>query len=144
MPIHFEGNHWVFAVINLVCSTFTVFDSMHNEGRKDRLQQHMVSWTEVLNEYLTHQGYFQVTNRAPYNFAYTYNDSQTWRFLTPQQENGMDCGVITCWLATQFCKGAIPIPHIPNISEFFKAFRYTMAYHLYDSRCEDTTDCGYD
>ena len=144
MPVNSGGNHWVFAVINLTFSVIAIFDSMHSLARRDSLYQHMAAWTEVLNQYLTNQGFFEATNREPFNFSYSYNDSNTWGFTTPQQANGMDCGVIACWLATQFSNGAVGFPAITNTSGFFRDFRYTMAYHLYATRCEDTTDCGYD
>ena len=144
MPINCEGNHWVLAVISLNFSTFTVFDSLHSESRRKNLYKHMREWTKVLNRYLSRQGFFQATNRGAYNFGYFYNDIASWGFMPPQQENGMDCGVIVCWLATQFCKGAIPPPPIPNTARFFAEYRYTMAHHFYATRCEDTTGCGYD
>lgn len=143
MPIHCDDNHWVVAIINLGYSTFAVFDSLHSESRRIKLYKHMIDWTAVVNEILTSQGFFQATSREPYDFIYSYNDSKNW-FRSPQQANGMDCGVIACWLITQFRKGLIPPPHIPNPLEFFRGFRHTMARHLYDTRCEDTTNCGYD
>lgn len=144
MPVHCEGNHWVLAVINLAQSVFAVFDSMHSPERMQGLYHHMVAWVNVLNQYLSGIGFFEANNREPYNFQFTYNDTQSWKFMTPQQANTMDCGVIVCWLALQFTNRAIPIAPIPDTEAFFRECRLIMANHLYATRCEDTTDCGYD
>ncbi|GJW54754.1 phospholipase-like protein [Tanacetum coccineum] len=107
MPINSGGNHWVTGVLNLRWSTIHVIDSLNNPHRRKQLIDHISKWTNVLNVLLEKAGHFERTGRRPYNFELVYNDGL--EFVSPQQGNNSDCGVVTCWVIENLCKGQAPV-----------------------------------
>lgn len=138
MPLHICGNHWVTAIINLHDSTFYVLDSMEIPAHRNDLLMFLSEWTDVLNQCLMELGHFERTGRQPYKFDLNYNK---YGYAIPQQTNGSDCGVITCWLITQFVVGSLPPTFDSNDVD---SFRVTMGRLFYECRCEITSNCGYD
>ncbi|GJW35429.1 phospholipase-like protein [Tanacetum coccineum] len=142
MPINSGGDHWVTGVLNLRWSTIHVIDSLNNPHRKKQLMDHISKWTNVLNVLLEKAGHFERTGRRPYNFELVYNDGL--EFASPQQGNSSDCGVVTCWVIESLCMGRAPVLYNVDPNFFFSDFRVQMCLRLYNCRCEDTQECGYD
>lgn len=142
MPMNPTQNHWVTAIIDLHDSRLLVLDSMHSMDRCQQIRQYVLDFTEVVNKFLEEQGHFTRTGRGHYNFEFHYNNVQ---YLVPQQGNSMDCGVITCWLIHEFVTGRWPPQFdINNVDAFFSNIRCNLGSMFYNSRCEDTSLCGYD
>ncbi|GJW83127.1 phospholipase-like protein, partial [Tanacetum coccineum] len=142
MPINSGGDHWVTGVLNLRWSTIHVIDSLNNPHRKKQLMDHISKWTNVLNVLLEKAGHFERTGRQPYNFELVYNDGL--EFASPQQGNSSDCGVVTCWVIESLFMGRAPVLYNVDPNFFFSDFRVQMCLRLYNCRCEDTQECGYD
>ncbi|GJV66791.1 phospholipase-like protein [Tanacetum coccineum] len=142
MPINTGVNHWVIGILNLGSSTIHIIDSLHWPGRIASLIDHISKWTNVLNVLLKKVGHFERTGRRPYNFELLYN--QGLDFVSPQQGNCSDCGVVTCWVIENLYRGQAPLLYHVDPVIFFSAIRVDLALRLYDCRCEDTTECGYD
>jgi Ulp1 family protease len=136
------GNHWVTAIIDLHDSKLLVLDSMHSMDRCDQIRNFVLDWTEVVNTCLEELGHFSRTGRGHYNFEFHYNDVP---YPIPQQGNSSDCGVITCWLIHEFVTRRWP-PHFDmyNVVQFFSGIRCCLSWMFYQSRCEETSLCGYD
>ena len=143
LPMNATGDHWVTVLIDLHNSSLLVLDSMHSLDRCKRIRAHILKWTEHLNQCLEELGHFARTGRGYYNFDFHYNDDP--QIIVPQQENSMDCGVITCWLIHEFVSRRWPpFPVTTNVEGFFSNVRHTMARIFYSCRCECTSLCGYD
>nr|GEV56516.1 hypothetical protein [Tanacetum cinerariifolium] len=111
-------------------------------GRIPSLIDHISKWTNVLNVLLEKVGHFERTGRRPYNFELVYN--QGLGFVSPQQGNCSDCRVVTCWVIENLYEGQASLLYHFDPVIFFSAIRVDLALRLYDCRCEDTTECGYD
>ncbi|GJV21565.1 phospholipase-like protein [Tanacetum coccineum] len=142
MPINTGGNHWVTGILNLGASTIHIIDSLEWTSQIPSLIDHISKWTNVLNVLLEKAGHFERTGRRPYNFELLYN--QGLDFESPQQGNCSDCGVVTCWVIENLYRGQAPLLYNADPVTFFSAIRVDLALRLYDCRCEDTTECGYD
>ncbi|GKD12357.1 phospholipase-like protein, partial [Tanacetum coccineum] len=119
-----------------------IIDSLEWTGRIPSLIDHISKWTNVLNVLLEKAGHFERTGRRPNNFELLYN--QGLDFESPQQGNCLDCGVVTFWVIENLCRGQAPLLYNVDPVTFFSAIRVDLALRLYDCRCEDTTECGYD
>ncbi|GJS79998.1 phospholipase-like protein [Tanacetum coccineum] len=133
---------WVTGIINLPRSRIHVIDSLHSLDRIPSLYDQISKWTSVLNVLLEKAGHFKRTGRLPYNFEFVYN--QGLDFVIPQQANSLDCGVVTCWVIEKLCSGQAPLLDHRHPNVFFSAIRVNMVIRLYECRCDDTSECGYD
>ncbi|GJU71711.1 phospholipase-like protein, partial [Tanacetum coccineum] len=141
MPINSGGDHWVTGVLNLRWSIIHVIDSLNSQHRRKQLIDHISKWTNVLNVLLEKAGHFERTGRRPYNFELVYNDGLD--FVSLQQGNNSDCGVVTCWVIENLCRGQAPVLYHVDPKKI-SDFRVQMCLRLYNCRCEDTQECGYD
>ncbi|GKE06554.1 phospholipase-like protein [Tanacetum coccineum] len=139
MPINSGGDHWVTGVINLPNSTIHILDSLPCQHRIPKLRKHISQWNKLVNYILQKVSHFERTRRQPYDFQVVYNDG--WKFSIPRQGNCNDCGVVTCWVIENLCRGQEPIVH-GDPTNFFSNVRVNMLLRLYECRCEDTSECG--
>ncbi|GJY33232.1 phospholipase-like protein [Tanacetum coccineum] len=136
------GDHWVTSVLNLTVDTIINRSLNNPTNERKQLMDHISKWTNVLNILLEKAGHFKRTGRQPYNFELVYNDGL--EFASPQQGNSSDCGVVTCWVIESLFMGRAPVLYNVDPNFFFSDFRVQMCLRLYNCRCEDTQECGYD
>ncbi|GKD48079.1 phospholipase-like protein, partial [Tanacetum coccineum] len=129
---------------------FVIETDFHLMGMLDGSSHPYPSWNDVDIVYMPincgsnhwKAGHFERTGRRPYKFELFYN--QGLDFVIPQQGNTSDCGVVMCWVIENLCRGQAPLLYQADPNEFFSAIRVQMCLMLYDCRCEDTLECGYD
>nr|GEW20350.1 hypothetical protein [Tanacetum cinerariifolium] len=113
---------------------FVIETDVHLMGMLDGSSCPYPSWDDV--DIINKAGHFERTGRRPYKFELFYN--QGLDFVSSQQGNTSDCGVVTCWVIENLCRGQAPLLYQADPIEFFSAIRVQMCLRLYDCRCEDT------
>nr|GEY77953.1 phospholipase-like protein [Tanacetum cinerariifolium] len=122
MPINSGGDHWVTGVLNLRGSTIHVIDSLNSPHRRNPLIDHQSKWTNMLNVLLEKSGHFERTGRRLYNFELVYTNGLD--FVGPRQGNSSDCGVVTCWVTENLCRGQAPVLYHVDLNFFLATLEF--------------------
>ncbi|CAL2048652.1 unnamed protein product [Caenorhabditis brenneri] len=112
IPIHFEGNHWILASINMNRKSIELYDSFY--AQDGRILQNIRSYLSNESRNKKHQDL----------------DFAEWEIAVvedrPTQDNESDCGVFTCQYAEWISRGEPPAFTQANVSYY----RRKMAYEI--------------
>ncbi|EGT50670.1 hypothetical protein CAEBREN_05233 [Caenorhabditis brenneri] len=110
IPIHFEGNHWIFVTINMLEESIKLYDSFY--AKDGRILQNIRSYLSNESRNKKHQGL----------------DFAEWEIAVveerPTQDNESDCGVFTCQYAECVSRGEPPAFTKANVSYYRRKMTY--------------------
>ncbi|KNC81056.1 hypothetical protein SARC_06598 [Sphaeroforma arctica JP610] len=123
VPVH-RGSHWTTAIINFVEKRFEYYDSLAGGGQDVQ---------DLLRMYLDDECMAKKGRTFPLEDWADFTPVH----LTPQQDNGSDCGVFACQFSEYRSRGSSGIP-LGQIFDFGQEqmpyFRLRMAHEILEKR----------